>query len=237
MHASPYADYAEHKGWAPESFGKYTPLEARFYQAELLGLVRGARVLEIGFGNGAFLGWARDQGAEVCGVELQEELVQRAREAGFRAFPTLAQALEDMHGRALDTVVAQDVIEHVADDELVGWLRSVVAPLGPGGHLFLKYPNGDSPFGRFYQHGDLTHRSTIGSLKLRQMAQHAGCSVVHLRNPYQVVARGGPLVAALKKGLFLAGRWTLERLMQRLFLDGHRVPLGPNVVALLRKAP
>src|SRR5688572_31064921 len=39
--------------------------------------------------------------------------------------------------------------------------------------LFRSFPNGDSPFGRLYQHGDLAHVATLGQFKIRQLATMA----------------------------------------------------------------
>src|ERR1700755_1345768 len=74
----PYAHYAEWKRWD----GAAAPDEkdARYFAAEFEGVaLAGKRVLEIGFGNGRFLAWARDAGARVVGVEINAPMRAAAR--------------------------------------------------------------------------------------------------------------------------------------------------------------
>jgi SAM-dependent methyltransferase len=56
--------------------------QAPTYQAAIdrVGLVAGARVLEVGCGSGVFLRLAADRGAEVHGVDASEALLEIARE-------------------------------------------------------------------------------------------------------------------------------------------------------------
>ena len=73
--------YPAWKGWdRPFS---YTPDEAAYFAGETRDLaIAGADVLDIGFGSGAFLAWARDAGARVAGIEINCVLQEAARRAG-----------------------------------------------------------------------------------------------------------------------------------------------------------
>lgn len=51
--------------------------------------LEGRKLLDIGFGNGSLLAWARSKGAVVEGVEVQPELRLAAQGAGIGAWRTL----------------------------------------------------------------------------------------------------------------------------------------------------
>ena len=79
--------YAQWKGWDESAFGRFNDNDARYFQWHIHRALDGQaprRVLEIGFGNGSFLGFGRDRGWEMTGVEASLELRARAERAGFR---------------------------------------------------------------------------------------------------------------------------------------------------------
>src|SRR5262249_31660385 len=131
--------------------------------------------------NGAFLAWARRRGAEVSGVELIASLVEQARRHGYDAqnasLLTLLAA-----GRQFDVIVAFDVFEHWPADELLANLRLARTLLTRDGLLLARFPNGQSPFGRVYQHGDLTHVTALSSSSVTQLAQMTGFAVERVEN-------------------------------------------------------
>ena len=79
--------YVEWKAWRPDSFAKPTNHESAYFLTlmKLLKSPPPCRALEIGFGNGSFLGFARKQGMKIDGVELIPELVNLAKKNGFEA--------------------------------------------------------------------------------------------------------------------------------------------------------
>jgi 2-polyprenyl-3-methyl-5-hydroxy-6-metoxy-1,4-benzoquinol methylase len=227
--------YIEWKDWRDDSFGLCPPLLASYYAIETGVYVRpGFEVLEIGFGNGSFIGWARDIGARVYGVEINETLVERAC-----AFLGEGHAFQDLNDECLikragtfSVIVAFDVIEHIASDELprlFGQMRSLLAT---DGRLIVRFPNGDSPFGRIYQHGDPTHLTTIGSQKIRYFAENAGLRVEAVRAPSLPLAGNG-VERAIKRWLLKWGRRIVERIVGYLYFGGRVIPLDPNYVAIL----
>ena len=76
--AQQYHGYAQWKQWHGDFAA--SDREARYFAAELAGLdFAGREVLEIGFGNGAFLAWAMTQGARVTGTEIAAPQSEQAR--------------------------------------------------------------------------------------------------------------------------------------------------------------
>lgn len=226
-----YEGYATWKDWQGDFAAR--DRDARYFAAELAGIgLAGLRVLEIGFGNGAFLAWAKKQDAQVTGTEIADELIARARTQGFDAqsasLPALAAA-----GRQFDLVAAFDVFEHWTRDELVANLRAIHGLLAPGGRLVARFPNGQSPFGRVFQYGDITHQTVLSTSSMRQLALMTGFAVERVDNARRVPARRDAWTW-LKHHWRKRRRARIEIALGKLYGFG-RLPLDPNLTAVLRR--
>lgn len=81
-----YTDYEGWKGWTKPFTA--TPDERAYFEGETRDVkIRAADVLEIGFGSGSFLAWARERGARIAGSEINETLLTAAREEGIELLP------------------------------------------------------------------------------------------------------------------------------------------------------
>jgi 2-polyprenyl-3-methyl-5-hydroxy-6-metoxy-1,4-benzoquinol methylase len=100
----------------------------------------GARVLDVGSGEGVFAAELARAGAHVVGIDVAEEPLRRAR----ARHPKLDLRLVDGEGEwplpdaGFDVVWAGEVIEHVADTAT--WLSEVRRVLRSGGALLLSTP-------------------------------------------------------------------------------------------------
>jgi 2-polyprenyl-3-methyl-5-hydroxy-6-metoxy-1,4-benzoquinol methylase len=107
----------------------------------------GARLLDVGCGNGRFLMTAQTLGWEAWGIDPDREAVAAARAVGLRVehggFPKTG-----MPDQSFDAVTMSHVIEHLHDP--VGALREVRRLLKPGGTVWIATPNLDSLGSRFY---------------------------------------------------------------------------------------
>ncbi|MGN6313659.1 MAG: class I SAM-dependent methyltransferase [Rhodanobacteraceae bacterium] len=229
----PYAHYTEWKQWS----GAFAPRdkESRYFAAELRGIpLQGRRMLEIGFGNGGFLAWSRAQGAQVSGIEINDSMLEAARAHGFEASKaTLAELVE--RGEQYDLIAAFDVLEHWGTQELLQNFGLIRRLLREGGVFLARFPNGQSPFGRVFQHGDFSHKSTLSSYKIEYLATASGMEVVRIANACRVAAHDDPLSALRQRWLGWRRR-RIERRLSRLY-GMPRLPLDPNLVAVLRKPP
>jgi 2-polyprenyl-3-methyl-5-hydroxy-6-metoxy-1,4-benzoquinol methylase len=231
------AEYAEWKSWDTAMFGRYSRLDAAYYTTEFgIGVAAGKRVLEIGFGNGSALGWLKDQGAQVHGLEANPILVERALKllGADRAFEDLADSRLSLMAGTFDHIIALDVLEHVPMDALTGMLSRIRELLAPGGRALFRFPNGDSPFGRINQHGDPTHITVLGGARITWFARRAGLEVQALRAPALPV-RGVGLVRGFRRLLIRNARRMIEPAIGQLYFYGRRIPLDPNYIAVLRR--
>jgi len=173
-------DYVSWKGWQEDDFGRFDSRHRRYFDWHVNRALRGkttALVLEIGFGNGAFLGYCKQRGCSAWGIELDPRLRERASRAGFPTRPSLDELPTGQH---FDLIVLFDVLEHVPTDELIPFVKKLRERLTRDGAVLLRVPNGDSPFGRRNQHGDLTHVAAFAEFKLKQLAQLCDLKLVEL---------------------------------------------------------
>lgn len=230
------SEYARWKGWDAQSFGVCSATAERYFGWHVDRAFGGTRpasanVLEIGFGNGSFLGFCRKRGYRATGVESDAELVARAEQAGFPAFADLG-ALE-ARGQ-FDLVCAFDVLEHLDRAAVEDFFVRLPRLLTTGGRAVFRVPNGDSPFGGRHQHGDITHLTTFGEFKFRQLAHANGLQMQAVgESPWYVDEHESFGVIMVLRAIAK----TVVDLAVGLAYYRTRVDLSPNMVVVLRKAP
>jgi SAM-dependent methyltransferase len=134
---------------SPEFFAAYSRLERSVHGLDgapewpsvraLLPPLRGARVVDLGCGFGAFARWAAGAGAaEVVGIDLSERMLARAREAtgdGRVRYEVGDLDVLELPAGAYDLAYSALALHYVADlDRLV---RVVHRALRPGGRFVL----------------------------------------------------------------------------------------------------
>ena len=230
------ARYVAWKGWGAD-FGTLARGDAAHFTRELRGAVKGKtirRVLEIGYGNGVFLAYAKSKGWQVTGTELQPELVTLAVRAGYDALS--ADAVDSLPDGEFDLIAAFDVFEHIPPDESIGFLKALAKKLTPTGTIILRFPNADSWLGSPLQNGDVTHVNAIGVFKLGYYASESGLEVSSIR----AESRRGFETSALH-GVFKYTAGVLINITAGItkLLYFPRTPVvlsTSNVVSVLRRA-
>jgi SAM-dependent methyltransferase len=191
-------------------------------------------VVELGFGNGAFAAWASAAGARYVGVEAIPELVQIGRSAGFNVVLS-DQPLAMLAGAmSADLIVAFDVFEHLETEVLRQTLEDCRKCLRKGGRIVGRVPSGDSPFARAVQHGDLTHRTVLGSSSIRQLAEWTGFEVASIRSPV-LPLRGAGAASLLRRMLVSTTRALTYPVIAKAFMNGGRPVLTPNLLFVFLK--
>ena len=106
-----------------------------------LALQEGERVLDVGCGWGSFaIHAARNYGVDVLGVTLSEEQVklgrERVREAGLEDHVELRLAdYRELTGERFDAISSIGMVEHVGEERIDLYMRTLNALLRPGGRL------------------------------------------------------------------------------------------------------
>jgi 2-polyprenyl-3-methyl-5-hydroxy-6-metoxy-1,4-benzoquinol methylase len=96
------------------------------------------RILDFGCGDGAFLTVCRVFGFESYGIDISTTRDQRADHAGVKVLPSLS-ALDSIGVGALDVVSMFQVLEHLAEPDLV--LQQLVSRLRIGGLVIIEVPD------------------------------------------------------------------------------------------------
>ena len=122
-------------------------LEYLCYSLELKNRVEDLNprsVLDVGCGDGRFLGLLTDVVERKLGIDLSERAINLAR--AFR--PDLDYRVCDVRDveERFDVVTLIEVLEHVPDEIMTKFLNSVVERLRPGGSLLVSVPSKVMPF-------------------------------------------------------------------------------------------
>ena len=191
------------------------------YFATLLRPYVTGRVLEVGAGIGETTRalWRADVAAWTC---LEPDAALAAQLAAARIVPDGAPSPEVVvgttaalaTGRAFDTILYVDVLEHIADDR--GELRRAAAHLAPGGRLVVLSPAYQFLFSDFDRAIGHERRYTAGSL--------ARVFPAALRR--EALFYADSLGALLSLGNRLLLRRAMPTLRQVRFWDGRVVPVS-----------
>lgn len=193
---------------------------------------RSAPVLELGCGHGALLHFARECGyTNLAGVDGSPSQVAAARKLGIAGVRQgdLLDTLRALPAQSQGTVVAFDVIEHFAKDELIDLVDEVARVLTPGGRFIVHVPNGASPFAGAVRYGDLTHELAFTAESLNQLFLASGFRGVS-------VHEDEPVAHGLKSAVRLA-LWKAIRAALRFYLtvetgSPQQAVLTQNILAV-----
>ena len=172
--------YIDWKNWDTDSFGKTSQLEETYFNniVKLLKLKKSSKILEIGFGNGSFLGYAVSQKFNYDGIESNENLVDLAIDNNFSAYTSLDKIDTETK---YDLIILFDVIEHINADAVEEFFKEMNVHLEETGSIFLRFPNGSSPLGLGNQHGDVTHCNIVTLPKLNYWCYNSDLKVIFYR--------------------------------------------------------
>jgi len=176
-------NYIHWKSWKVDDFAQCSTHLSNYYKKELaksgVNVCSHIRVLEIGFGNGSFLGFAERQGWTITGVEVSKDLLDRATYNGFDVLNY--KEISSLGENTFDLIVAFDVFEHLDRSELEWLFPKLKSLLKDDSVLIARFPNGDSPFGLRSFNGDFTHKTFLSSGKIYYLSDFSGLFLHSLR--------------------------------------------------------
>jgi 2-polyprenyl-6-hydroxyphenyl methylase/3-demethylubiquinone-9 3-methyltransferase len=165
--AAPAVEFEWEDARLTDAHGYIRPILVQY----LIDLPSGAKLLDLGSGNGALLASFRDRGWELTGVDISKSGVEIAQQR----FPSinffLADATEPITDPALvgqfDVVISTEVLEHVYNPR--GLIANAYRLLKPGGQFILSTPyhgylknlvlalagKGDSHYYPLFDHGHI----------------------------------------------------------------------------------
>ena len=225
-----YDGYERWKNWT--SLFTFDADRAGYFEGELRGTaIKNSQVLELGFGAGDFLAWARSRGAIVAGTEVNDVLLASARQHGIELLPAAIETVAADHAARFDTIFAFDVFEHLELGEIKTALSACATMLKPGGHLVLRFPNAQSPFGLPPQNGDVTHRTRLSRSVFEQIVDDRLFSIERYAAAYRFTGSG--LRQQLMRRIRGAVQDAITFALNAVY--SQNIPWSPVVVLVLRR--
>lgn len=238
MNESNYKNYQAFKDWSSENFGHLSIEDEIYFQKQLFDVgiknIKNKRILEIGFGNGAFASWCKKNNCEYFGTELIPELVNAGKSKGLNVFSTNIKPDEIVQKSSLDFVIAFDVFEHLSKDEIDYKLQECFKILKSNGLLVARVPSGDSPFSSSIQNGDFTHKIALGSSMIKQFAKTNGFKIKTIQSPAMPLTGLG--IKSMIRRFFIGFiRLLTYPIIRKVFMGGDNIVLSPNMIFVLEK--
>lgn len=166
------SDYYAFMGFDPENARRVLTFYLQFFPA--------GPVLELACGHGVFLGLLRDDGVKASGVDIDEGMVQLAREAGHDVVLGDAIAhLKSLSDGSLRGIFAAHFLEHLPAPDVQTVYDEAYRVLEPGGMFVAAVPSAAclSVLG-FDFWRDPTHVRFYDPLALQFFARQSGFAVV-----------------------------------------------------------
>jgi SAM-dependent methyltransferase len=189
----------------------------------LMGLPRGAKVLEIGVGRGNFARHLKGIGANYTGIEANGILCGRLNEQGFNVICSRIPPFPpDIEKGTFDLVVMCQLFEHFIDyKEALTVLCGIFGILKAGGRLLLFHPD-YLDWGADYFDGDYSHSLILTRNRVDNMLSDSGYKIIH-RDSFRSFFRGVKPFS-----------WLLSKVMgcvfgTLLFLTGNRKFFKPKI--------
>jgi SAM-dependent methyltransferase len=206
----------------------------------LIDAPRDAKIIDIGCGTGFAIGGLLKLGFKnAIGFDSDKGQVAEAQK---RNLPVTLVSVADTltffkaNEQTADIATAFDVLEHIAVDQQLSFLRGVKTLLKPGGLFICQVPNANSIVSSRFRWGDWTHHASFTEHSIDFVLHNAGFEDIEvLEFPDQ-----RPPLSRRKDTL----RWMLRRMFRGVRriqfaveidpMTAKSMPLSPNLIARCR---
>jgi 2-polyprenyl-3-methyl-5-hydroxy-6-metoxy-1,4-benzoquinol methylase len=212
------------------------------HEAVAKRIPRGASVLDIGCGRGAFLAKVKQHRSDkVTGIELNKSAAKFARERGISVVETLIGDHAKQNSGAYDVVTAFQVLEHIADP--MPFLRDCISAVKVGGLLILAVPN-NAAFLRFDRNTILNQPPHhVGLWTPRSLAALADLLPIEIQGIEEEPLRELDWYQAVMEQRYLPKSWQKSiyhklgghKIMKRFVAENAQSISGHTVIAVFRR--
>ncbi len=235
-----YNGYIEWKNWGEEEFG-IVKHGSRFYFNQMFRnrFKKRSKIVEIGFGNGELLSYFSELGHHVVGIEINKNLVERAKKSGYEAYSGVIFEIPEIQSEKFDMIVGTAVAEHMNYDDLIKLFLWASKHLDYGGTLHLVFPEGASPLALGYQNGDFTHLSCLTKSKIKALCQISNMTLLSYKDERLVSNKLCSFGFLGKLGLYFLQSYSylLKLLIRVLFFPlSPTLKLSTNSIAIMAPA-
>jgi 2-polyprenyl-3-methyl-5-hydroxy-6-metoxy-1,4-benzoquinol methylase len=173
---SQYYGHISRKPWGRNLEVEPHRVTQRLDQINLVEPLKGARLLEIGPGQGLFLYWAHRRGSLVLGIEPSITFYKAINDIGLPCLHGLFEEFQ-LNGKLYDIIYMNHVLEHFYDPDVA--LIHCKSILRENGKLAVAVPNILKPFrslDRYFLR--YVHPSSFSPQTLRAMLEKHGFDVI-----------------------------------------------------------
>lgn len=163
-----------------ERIAEHIPLFVKLPKA-----IKRKPVVDIGCGRGEFLGLMQDKGFNVVGIDMNDEMIDRAKTLGYKAI--LTDAFSYLHMQkdsSLAGVTGFHIVEHIPFESLMKIFSEAHRTISKGGFALFETPNPETlSVGANTFYLDPSHQRPIPPGLLSFMLESVGfdTSVVYMR--------------------------------------------------------
>ncbi len=136
----------------------------------------GDSYLDIGPGQGeVMILWKRLGYQNIESVDISKDVHNHILGLGFKChLVENTIVFLNTNKKKFDLIMLNDVVEHIAKDDLADFMIAVHESLKIGGRIIIKVPNAQSPHFSLGRYGDLTHIQSFTELSLTQLLRIGG---------------------------------------------------------------
>ena len=224
--------YLQYLSEGPEDRLNFVQLQA--YLCNFLPNPDRLPILDLGCGSGKFVRFLREQNLEVLGVEPSEALYERYLSKEPTIFYPSIEALVASERGPFGAIVANDVLEHVADPRQ--FISDISTLLCKGGILLLSTPDLASPvarlLGKRWHHVNRYHLALFTRPAMIRLAAEAGLTALNSRYLCRLFSLG----YAIKYLCSYAFHMTPPAFLRRLDTIAIPINLRDTITMVFRKA-
>jgi 2-polyprenyl-3-methyl-5-hydroxy-6-metoxy-1,4-benzoquinol methylase len=163
---------------------------------------KGAKVLDVGCGNGSFVFWLQERGfSNAAGMDISPEQISQGKNLGIKNIEVadFREFLKE-HTDTYEIIFARDILEHLSKEEVLEMLELVRIALKPGGSFISQTVNAENPLWGRLRHADFTHDLAFTRESMRQLLLMSGFNAIDIR-PQRPVPHG--LVSGIRSILWI----------------------------------
>ncbi len=157
-------EYEIHCKEYESNYGKFLPIK------------KDAVILDVGCGAGHFLYYLKKKGyTNFLGVDISSQQIEFCKK-NISVNVTRLDIFEFLQNKEniYDVIVANDFLEHLSKDKVIGFLNLTFRALKTKGKIILKTPNLGNPFAIRLRYADFTHEIGVTEKSLYQILWIAG---------------------------------------------------------------